>query len=294
MLVIFGCGIIIFLIANIFSSKSIFTSSKKNPKLQVGNMTINQLIQMDSDWDGVLDWEESLWGTDPKKENTFGVSDATYIADKRKEIESDPSQENKTLTETDKFAREFFAAFAAMKNSGQIDNQTIENFSSSLGENLVDATLINKYSENDIVLAKEDETKDWKEYYLAAGTLFEGYKEKGIGYELELTGGIASIGKAEGIQEYNDELLKIAKAYQDFSKELLLVPVPESLKDYHIKILNNSNNTGIAVVNMSKIVTDPIVGISGLSQYEKYSADLVSSVKDLESLLEKNGIITAE
>jgi hypothetical protein len=38
---------------------------------------------------------------------------------------------------------------------------------------------------------------------------------------------------------------------------------------------------------MTKITKDPIVGLSGLSQYQKYSDDLVKAVSDLETFLLK-------
>ena len=56
---------------------------------------------------------------------------------------------------------------------------------------------------------------------------------------------------------------------------------------YHLHIANSSNNTGISVSNMAKITSDPVVGLSGLSQYQKYSDDLVKAVTDLETFLEK-------
>ena len=63
--------------------------------------------------------------------------------------------------------------------------------------------------------------------------------------------------------------------------------VPQSLADYHLRIANSANNTGISVSNMEKIVNDPIIGLSGLSQYQKYSDDLVKAVTDLETFLVK-------
>jgi hypothetical protein len=42
---------------------------------------------------------------------------------------------------------------------------------------------------------------------------------------------------------------------------------------------------------MSKMMTDPVVGISGIAQYEKYSDDLITSVHNLEAFLSTNGII---
>jgi hypothetical protein len=177
-----------------------------------------------------------------------------------------------------------------MKTSGQVDDTAINNFSNALGQQITSSSLADQYSEKDITIAKSDTTEDQKNYYIAAGTLFQKYKGEGVGNELDAAGEMAAGGETGDTQSQND-LVKISGAYQAFAQKLLLVPVPQSLTGYDLKIINSANNTGIAVLDMSKMATDPITGISGVSQYEEYSADLIASVTTLESFLAKNGII---
>ena len=45
------------------------------------------IIVVDTDGDGIADWEEALWGTDKNKKITFNdTPDATYIENKKKEL----------------------------------------------------------------------------------------------------------------------------------------------------------------------------------------------------------------
>ena len=258
-------GIIIFAVAYLLSSKNHFFS-KKEPNLRAENLTVNQLLQRDLDEDGVTDWEESLWGTDPNKKETFdGILDKIYIENRRKELGGKEEINAGELTETEKFAREFFASLAAMKASGEIDDSTINNFSSALGQKIASSPILNQYSEKDIELTKGD--------------------------ELEIAGGLAEAEK-NNVNDNPQELTRIAKAYKDFAGALLKIPAPRSLLKYHLEIINNANNTGIAVENMAKIATDPLIGISILSQYQKYSEALIKSVQDLEDFLLISGIIS--
>jgi len=287
--------VIFLLISNIFFGKNSFVALGKKGNLQNEKITLNNLLQKDSDGDGVMDWEEALWGTDPNKKASFNdISDSEYIKNKREELKISGGEglalEEGGLTETDKFAQEFFASLSAMKQSGQIDQNTINNVSASLGQNIVDPSLIDKYSEKDIILDENDGVDMQKSYYTNAQNLFESYKEKGIGDEIEIVGTIASSG-AVGNEEYANKLAIIADAYQEFAEKMIKTSAPGSLAQYHIKIINNAYNTGIAVRNMIKVANDPIVGLSGLSQYQKYSDDLISSVEELEIILTINGIM---
>ncbi|MEI6581082.1 MAG: thrombospondin type 3 repeat-containing protein [bacterium] len=287
-------GIVFLVVYLLFSSKTNFLSSK-NGTLQTQNLTVNELIKKDSDGDGVLDWEEALWGTDPNKAATFdNIPDKTYVENKRKELKVANPEDPATNTtnennETAKFARQFFASIAAMKQNGDVSAETINNVSNALGQNIINPTMIDKYTEADIKIAKGDLTQDQEDYYVKAANLFEKYKAQGIGDELEIIGGMAGTGVTN--KDSVDKLNTIATAYQEYAQKMTVLPVPESLKTYHIQIINSSNNTGISVKDMIKITDDPIVGLSGLSQYEKYSQDLITSVGNLETFLSVNGII---
>lgn len=285
-----GVCIFIFVISTLFFGKSSFLKHKKTTSvLTTQNLTLNQLLQRDSDGDGVMDWEEGLWGTDPNKTKTFDIPDSEYIKSKRQtaQMEGEIAATN-GLTETDKFAQQFFASLAALKQSGQLDETTIKNLSTSLGQEMADSTLINAYTLQNIKIDPSDNKTTQESYYLNAGNLFEKYKEKGVGDELEIAGTLVASGTNT---ESENKLNTIANYYQEYAEKMLTISVPQSLSVYHLRIINSSNNTGIAVRNMAKISTDPVVGLSGVSQYQKYSGELIDTVGELETILSINGII---
>lgn len=277
-----GIIALFFIIFFLFGHKTNFVSKKS--KLALADKTVADLVSVDTDGDSVPDWEEYLWGTDKNKKKTYGdTSDSTYIENKKKELKLEDSVEASNATETDKFAREFFTAYSAMK-AGDVDPSLINNFSSSLGQKIVSPNLVDKYTEKEVKIGLIDDKTEKQKYYLKIKGIFDEYRENGLGSELEIisTGIIAYENSGTGQVE---ELTLIAEAYDGFSKKVMETEIPPSLKDIHLRIANSANNIGISVFNMGKIINDPIVGLSGLSEYQEYSDNLVNAVKELETMI---------
>ncbi|MFZ2205668.1 MAG: hypothetical protein WAV23_03700 [Minisyncoccia bacterium] len=278
----------LFIFFRISAKEKFISQAEKNALIQeTGKLTINELVLKDSDSDGIPDWEEALWGTDKNNRVTFNnTPDATYIQNKKIELGTEQTPSDENLTETDKFSREFFAAFMSMKESGQVDNTTINNFSNALGQQMIDPLLIDLYTEQEINISTDNSTKNQEKYYSSMKKLFEGYKSTGLGDELDIVSSDLSVYSALGTGTQSKELQIIADAYQDFAKKAIRITVPSVLAQYHLQIINSSNNTGISVRNMAKTIVDPIIGLSGLSQYQKYSGELVGAVADMEAAMQ--------
>lgn len=286
--IVFGfISILILLGLGIFYFFSRDTKFSRNQDLEIGKKTIYEIIDTDSDADGVADWEEKLWGTDISKKYTFeGTADLDYIENKKKALNLSESNENEKITETETFAKEFFTAYLALKGTEGVDKNDIINFSDALGQKIANPQIENYYKENQIKLSKNDTIEDRSDYYQDVSNLFKKYKESGIGNELDIISKGLLTYQNEGKTEKYGELLLIGEAYQDFAKKTNELSVPPSLSEIHLNIINSANNTGISVINMSKVIEDPIVGLSALSSYQKYSDELVNAVGKLENFLE--------
>jgi hypothetical protein len=262
-----GLALVFFAVS--YASKVHTYNAKKEAELKTGKLTVNELLQKDTDGDNVMDWEEALWGTDKNKSATFnGTPDAIYIKNKKTDLNiKEPTDQE--LTETDKFARGFLAAFTAMKDTGNVDSKTITNFGSALGQKIATPSLIDQYSMKDLKIDNSGDATKKNKYYKAVSDLFETYKNDGIGNELDIVSNSLTQASS-GTNVKTDDLVLISQAYKDFASKMLLLSVPEDLSSHHLKIINSSNNTGIAVEKLTKIATDPVVGLSGLSEYQKY------------------------
>ncbi|MEK7104427.1 MAG: hypothetical protein AAB868_00115, partial [Patescibacteria group bacterium] len=212
--VIIVLAVLIFVIFFMPSSGENFgiTGNKQARPVIVENPTLPDLIQRDTDGDGVPDWEEALWGTDKNKKITFNdTPDATYIANKKKELKIEGSvlADATKLTETEKFAREFFTSYSAMKSSGQIDQNTINDFSSALGQNIVNPTLVDRYTETDVKINNVDNPASKQKYYFEVKTLFKKYQSAGLGNELDLVSQALASNSADGTSSNTSQYDKL-------------------------------------------------------------------------------------
>ncbi|MBP9802707.1 MAG: hypothetical protein KBD14_00130 [Candidatus Pacebacteria bacterium] len=284
---------LIILIALGFGIFYLFAKDEKfsrNADLEINKKTVKEVLETDTDGDGVLDWEETLWGTDKNKQYTYeGISDLDYISNKRSALNTGEGAngEEIKLTETDLFAREFFASYVALKGQEGITEDDILNFTNSLGKNISNQNLPKIYSKKQIKITEGNSKENQLEYYESISALFDQYRSKySLGDELEIMStGLVNYQNTEKEEKYN-ELLLIGEGYQEFAKEASNIPTPVSFEEYHLEILNNAHNTGLAILEMAKVTGDPIVGLAAINLYGKYSDALIVAVEKLEDFFE--------
>lgn len=271
-----------------FSEKENFNKNGSELGLNTTGPEIKDLIKTDTDKDGILDWEEALWGTDKNKTETFGMPDLKYVEQKKQALDIEQIQNDKTLNETEIFAQEFFATYTAMKNSGQ-GNESVNAFSNLLGQKIGDPTLGDVYKESQIKISKVDTLDSRLSYYIKLENLFNKYVEFGIGDEVEIVNsGLISYTEKGQNADYS-ALVTIGEAYKNFAEDVVGIEVPKTLVESHLKIINSAHNTGVSVGNMTKAIEDPIIGIGGVTQYEKYSNELYTAVGELEDFILNSG-----
>jgi len=258
--------------------------------LTSSNAVLGDLVNRDIDGDGVLDWEESLWGTDPtKKETTDGIPDITAIAklklqnaqsEQRESLLNGESQEPENLTETDKFSREFFSTIAALNQSGAMDQATADKLSTSLAERIQNVAPRKVYLFSDIKLIKDNSKKAVITYNNSLGTLFKGYKG-----DVK----VLDILKKFVVDENNvdisvlEELNPIIQETSKVISGMIKTSVPQEFAQSHLDVVNGFQ---IFMENISDIKlyeADVIVALGAISQFEKNINTLESYIFNLQN-----------
>lgn len=258
----------------------------------------------DSDKDGLADWEEVLWGSNPKLSDTDqdGTSDGEEVLTGRNPTIKGPkdvllktsangSEGVAELSATDKLAREFFTEYAKTKQS----DGTVTNISSA---NIIASTLSRSdilssaraYTEGELSVRKLDSEAILREYAEAMGLI---QKENALDTSAETELSIFKKALDTNSKEKLLELSPIALRYETIVKAMLALPVPAELVPLHLALLNDMSAILFSVNAMKNAFTDPVGALAGVSEYLKRAAEIPADYKAFAEHFAKRNIVFA-
>lgn len=296
--VVFVVTLFLLKTTSIFQNKETYERTNQENGLSYGNLALESLVNKDTDDDGILDWEEGLWGTDPtKKETTAGVPDSTAINKLKSEQSSstgttneqgepllNEGQNNATLTQTDKFSRELFATVASLSQNGVMDQATIDQLSSSLADQIQNSAPRKVFLISEIKTINNDRFQTFLSYYDALNDIDKKYK---IDYTaLDVLGQFV-------IDENNVDvsaLIKLDLIIANTNKTIgamVKMSVPTSISTLHLNAVNALQRLSENLSDIRLYDTDVVVAINGISQYMENAEKLDSAVNNLANAIDQ-------
>ena len=285
--------VVLFLVkrTSLFENKEIYQSNNSPEKgLVYDTITFQDLVNKDTDGDGVLDWEENLYGLDPtKKETTPGIPDSEAIQ-KLKEQNGDSTttkgntnQDEKSLTETEKFSRELFATVATASQNGTMDQAAVEKLSSSLAEKVQNSPPRKVFTIADMKITDDNSVQAFKNYNNALNSIYK--KTPTISYTI-----------MDVLQEFmpdentvnTNALLKlnpIEKQTSDIMNALIKTNVPQSILNLHLNLINSLESLAENLSDIQLYEKDAILALGGISKYGESSTKLESDLNNLANAI---------
>lgn len=217
------------------------------------------LERLDSDGDGLYDWEEALWGTNPLLADTDGdgVSDFDEVQQVKREYDLEenitPQEE---LTEIDLISRDLYSTIAVLDQQGKLGESAgqIENlFQQSVIASLpLQATSLSEV----ILVPQSNESKSAYARSLDSILGAYGLREEDF---LFIMNSASSSTKS-------DESLGVIDKYMQFQSELGQMEVPVDIQNEHIEFLNSIKNLHQAMESMLYSDQNPLEGFSATIQ----------------------------
>lgn len=271
-----------------YSPQTTETSQEKNQTegLTYGNESIGELVNKDTDGDGVLDWEEGLWGTDPTKKDTDddGILDNIEIeklkASQKSEAESLSTNETKKLTETEKLADQFFTTIVALEQNGSLNEATIDQITSSFIENLPTTKQRKIYTIKNIKISSDESRATIQAYNIRLQALQAKYPLN-ENVEAILLKSVTDNGEVDA--SVFKKLNPLINQLNGIVKEMLTINPPKSLAILHVMIINGFQKLSENLSDIQLTDTDAVLAFSAINQYEKNSQTLQLYVTQLIS-----------
>jgi hypothetical protein len=293
---------------NSYNYEGLFSSNSLDNGAQ--RQAFNSVTKKDSDEDGLKDWEEELWGTDPNNKDTDadGTNDGDEINQNRNPLKAGPndvlsdeeilsvSKDNNVydevgLTATDKFAQDFFTEYLLLKDSeGVVDeygkNLLIESTISKVLDS--DDSLIG-YTNSDLIIS-DNIDKDFVRVYgnTLGRIIFDNSPETDS--ESDILNKIIAGGSKEEVRKIDI----IISSYNNTAKEMFSVSVPKDAVEKHIDLIESIEQISKYIEDIGVINEDPIRAIVGIEGYERGILTLDNSLNNLRNYFANKGVIFDE
>lgn len=271
----------------------IFAPTKKSENIKqetsLNQPVIVEEIAKDSDADGLQDWEEALWKTDPNNPDTDGdgVFDGQEIKENRNPLlagdgktdkienlnpEKSPAEQAIQLptTLTEALGQEFFSEYLRLKQASNGELSEIEK--AELVNSLISGLnnfekKTNDYLESDIKIAPTDDEKTIKEYGNNLALIIKKYFDPLPEIEMAIFAKALSAAEENKKTELN-KLGPITNAYRNAAKEMVSLPTPASFAESHLKLANYFNNIANEINELQKFFKDPMQAMLAFKQYQ--------------------------
>lgn len=260
-------------------------------------------LEIDTDKDGLKDWEEELWQTNKENADTDGdgANDGTEVLNDRNPrvhgpndllYSEDEVEIDENLTPTDIFARNFFARYVEMKEQGGVLDE--ESQVSLINTTLSEAPTsipYQTYTRANIRIASVDNADSMKIYGNMVGAAVLNSFTAG-----KLKNEIAII--QDSLQLENEKELEkmdpIIAEYKTYRAALLATPVPESIHLDHIRLINSISEF-IAVLEGFKVAfTDPVTMLFAMRQYPFAAKNAFDATDIIIKRIQLAGVVFSE
>ena len=246
-----------------------------------------QIIEKDSDGDGLLDWEETLWGTNPFVIDTEGdgILDGEYVASRSKDKTPEEIIDFDDLNFTSQFSRTFFGEYLQYQEDGEITdiekNALIARLTNSVSANLPEA-----FSPLNVkTVSATDEALGT--YFISLVLLTQEATPTGV-TESELI-------LLERALDANDAILlsdvaRIAQGYETLGETLAALAAPTTLRANHAALITSAMRLSVIIEAFSATFDDAVYALAVLSEYQPEANRLAEAISIINEELSRSSI----
>lgn len=258
----------------------------------------------DRDGDGLADFEELYWGSDPENPDTDGdgTSDGIEVLNGRNPWVPGPDDSlakypafpeyndyvRETDSATDRFVRRLIVSYDEVSRRGLPLTPELEDRFTLAGYDEIKGTLpeYKAYYFKDIIIQEDDSSQAARAYGEKVANIINKNTPPGVTNEYASVIRYLETNDASYLKHLN----KITVSYENIKDDLLAVSVPPSFAVEHVYLVNSIYGMEILVGLMAQIQTDPLLAHAALDEYIEYSDNLLTSYTYLNAKFVKKGV----
>lgn len=271
---------------------------------------LQAIATKDSDNDGLPDWEESLYGTNPNNPDSFhlGMTDGEAVAkglivpkavaDITTATSSPPTPDTGGPAAagagslTDAFAKNFFTLYVSAKQT---------NGGNALSKSQVSALATQAFQNLAASIAPAPDFKQTRDLTIS-GSGPDALRAYAVAAENVLKVQSAKLPKSElqylqdaiqGDSTATPHILELAKAYRDVATGLAAVPVPKELAGTSLALINAMARISQTSSDFANFNADPITAMLALKQYAPAVLALGNALQAVSTIYASNGVTFA-
>ncbi|MEI6316670.1 MAG: hypothetical protein WCO65_03020 [bacterium] len=274
-LICIGSCVVILLIANYFGSRSAFSKPAVSIK---DSATISDLLVQDSNNNGIPDWEESLYGLDPKGD---GISNKKIISDKKiqsKQANGIVDGGDTSVTETGKLSREMLSTILALQQSGNLTSAAVDNLTNTLGTTVnAKRDTVPTYTIDNITVV-DDSAKAMAVYEKGFSVALATSQKSDVGNELSI------IYQALDEKTGKDKLAKLdsyAAGYAKLASDIVAIKTPQKISQKSLAFANACSLMSHALKKIEVMYSDAPTGMIGFDEYTTARDAIVNGTSDI-------------
>lgn len=276
-------GVVVFFLFRIFGSKTEITQDVKM-------LATRSLVEnLDSDNDGLSDWEEPLWALDPSNPDTDGdgVLDKQEVEIRRKDIKSQLGSIeglSEPKTETEKLARQLLTVALNIQQQAGVDvnPQDLQEVAAGFAE-VLNPEVVNLYAYQDLRVSS---TKTPQEYFNDMHAIL-GNVDFRKDEELVIFERAISTNRKNNLAELED----LVALYASVPEKIKKVEVPQDIAQTHLDYMNALTQMAVSLFSLAQYFEDPIISVRGIQEYSIAEDNLLRSSENLTNYINKNGIV---
>jgi len=245
--------------------------------------------EKDTDGDGLKDWEEVLWKTDPEKADTDGdgTNDFAEIQENRDPTIKGPADvlQKSIDSQTKDLSKNLFGYYLEQRKAvGDVTTEASAKIVSEAIKNSYKTVTYITHTQKDLTISKDNSLSAYKKYGVDLANAMSGFSVK----ENELGIVIKALSTKDETDLY--PLDALLTNYRSALSKIVSVNVPSNLSGKHLAFVNSTSKVIIDIQGMRGLFEDSVLALSSLTTYGQNFLQFQKSLKEISSELKKKGV----